>query len=127
MIIQNIAKDKYLRVVFGLSLLVLIFNFVFSILYVGDVKTPLIIHFDSFNGIDFLGGRADVFGILTAGIVIVILNILLADFLYNRDRFLSFIFAFASLALSILILIAVSVIISVNWYREYARIRARIS
>ena len=114
MFIPNIIKDKYLRVIFGLSLLVLIFNFVFAFLYLGDVKTPLIIHFDPFKGIDFLGGRTDVFGILTAGFVIVILNILLANFLYNRDRFLSFIFAFVSLTLSILILIVISVIISVN-------------
>jgi len=44
----------------------------------------------------------------------LLINAFLADFLYNRERFLSYIFGFAGLGLMILILIAVSVIISVN-------------
>ena len=111
---RKILKDKYLRAVFGLSFLILLFGFIFAYLQVWDITSPLIIHFDVYKGIDFLGNRFDVFGMLFTTLVMIAVNLWLANFLYYRERFLSFIFGFVSLGLTILILIAVSVIISVN-------------
>ncbi len=111
---RKILKDKYLRVVFGLSFLILLFSFIFAYLQIWDITSPLIIHFDVYKGIDFLGDRFDVFGILLTALAMVAVNFVLANFLYYRERFLSFVFGFCSLGLTILILIAVSVIISVN-------------
>lgn len=79
-----------------------------------EIKTPLIIHFDAFKGIDFLGDRFDVFNILIVALVIVLINFFLAEFIFDRQRFLSFVFAYISLAASALTLIAIAVIISVN-------------
>ncbi len=110
----NILKDKYLRAVFGLGLLILVVAFCFVYLKIIDVQTPLIIHFDAYKGIDFIGGKMDVFGILILALVIILINLFLADFLYQRERFLSYILGFGSLGLSVLILIAVAVIINVN-------------
>lgn len=109
-----IAKDKYLRAIFGISFIILIFIFLLALLKLGNVATPLIIHFDAYKGIDFLGGKAEVFGILISVFSMLLINAFLANFLYNRERFLSYILGFAGLGLMILILIAVSVIISVN-------------
>jgi len=111
---RKILKDKYLRAVFALSFLILLFGFIFAYLQVWDITSPLIIHFDVYKGIDFLGNRFDVFGILLTALVMIAVNLWLANFLYYRERFLSFVFGFVSLGLSILILIAISVIISVN-------------
>ena len=111
---SNIIKDKYLRVVAALSLLILILATLIFYSSLGSTTTPLIIHFDAYKGIDFLAGRAEAFGILLSALVMILINFFLADFLYSRERFLSYIFGFVSLELSILILIAISVIISVN-------------
>lgn len=114
MISYNIVKDKSLRLVFGLSFLILAFEFVFIYFKLIGANTPLVIHFDVYKGIDFIGGKMEVFGILFSFLAMLIVNFFLAEFLYYRERFLSHLFGFVGLGLSILILIAVSVIISVN-------------
>jgi len=111
---RSIIYDKYLRVVFGLSFFILFFAFIFGYVKLGNVSAPLIIHFDAYKGIDLLGDRASVIEILISATVMVLLNLFLADFLYRRERFLSYIFGFASLGLAALILIAIGVIVSVN-------------
>jgi hypothetical protein len=45
---------------------------------------------------------------------LLLMNFFLGYFLYNRHRFLSYIFVFVSLWVSVLILMAISVIISAN-------------
>lgn len=114
MLPTNIIKDKTLLTVFGLSFVILIFTLILALIMFGDITGPLVIHFDVYKGIDFFGGRTEVFGILWSGFAMLVINALLANFLYDRERFLSFLFAFVSLAFSILILIAAGVIISVN-------------
>lgn len=111
---RYILKDKYLRVVFGLSFLVLLVISCVAYLKIGESTGPLILHFDVYKGIDFLGGRMEAFGILVSALAMIFINLLLAESFYNRERFLSYIFGFVSLGLAILILIAVSVIIFVN-------------
>lgn len=111
---SNIRKDKYLRAVAGLSFFLLILASVIFYSGTGLSKGPLILHFDAYQGIDFLGNRSQVFQIILAVFVILLINFFLANFLYNRDRFLSYVFAFVSLEISILILILISVIIAVN-------------
>jgi hypothetical protein len=114
MVIPNIIRDRYLLVVFSASWFLLVLNLILVYLQLGDITTPLIIHFDVYKGIDFLGSRKDVFGILASGATMLLINLLLAEFFYRRERFLSYILTFLSLILSILILIATSVIVSVN-------------
>lgn len=111
---MKILKDKTLSAVFGMSFLILLAFSVFVFLKLSGGEASVIVHFDAYRGIDFFGKSSDVFGILASAAAIVFINALLADFIYNRERFLSYLFAFASLTVSVLILIAVSVIISIN-------------
>jgi len=114
MIFSNLIKDKYLRVIAIISFLILFLAAIIFYLALGSTTTPLIIHFDAYKGVDFLGSRWDVFGILLSTLVMILINLFLSNFLYNRERFLSYIFGFVSLLTSILILVAIGVIISVN-------------
>lgn len=111
---MNIFKDKYLRVVFVLSFLVLIFALAEIFLQLNKLSVPLIIHFDAYRGIDFLGGKMEIFGILISSFVTIFINFIIGNFFYNREKFISYGLGLASLGLSILILIAVSVIMSIN-------------
>ncbi|MDP3015004.1 MAG: hypothetical protein Q8N28_01145 [bacterium] len=124
MLLANIIKDKYLRVVGVLSVLVVFLAG--AVFYsqpeadplqaekLGQTTTPLIIRFEADKDIDFLAGRMEVLGILLSALTIILINFFLANFLYRRERFLSYIFSFASLVIAVLILIIISVIVSVN-------------
>lgn len=111
---HSLIKDKYLRIVAALSFFILLLAAIIFYLALGSTTTPLIIHFDAYKGIDFLGSRLDIFGILLSALAMILINLFLSNFLYNRERFLSYIFAFVGLLISILILIIISVIVNVN-------------
>lgn len=74
----------------------------------------LVIHFDSYQGINWFGNKWDVFGILGTGLFLGLVNYILVSVLYSYSRFLSLLFSFFTVFLMILILISVGVIISVN-------------
>lgn len=112
--IPKLVRDRYFSVAAGLSLVLLIVAAGLFYVQIGPSDKPMILHFDSYRGIDFLGNKAQVFKIILSALVLFLINFFLAAFLYNRERFLSYIFVFATLAISILILIAIGVIISVN-------------
>jgi len=109
-----IFKDKYLRVIFGLGLILILATAIIIVAKMGQLDSPFIIHFDFYRGIDLLGGLKEILVIPILALIIILINFGLTNFLYSRERFLSYIFAFISLWLAILILIAASVIISVN-------------
>ena len=101
-------------IIFGASFAVLLLAGIIAYIRFGEITTPLIIHFDAYQGIDFFGSRADVFNILIVAAVIFLINFILADFLFDRQRLLTYYFAFIGLAVAVLILINILVIISVN-------------
>ncbi|MBI2515214.1 hypothetical protein HYV91_03500 [Candidatus Wolfebacteria bacterium] len=114
MIPRNVIKDLKLLASFGAAIFALFLGFVFVYIHFADFNGLVIIHFDSREGIDFLGSVKDVFGILASAFIMIVVNLFLSNFLYYRERFLAYVFAFVSLALAILILIAISVIVSIN-------------
>lgn len=74
----------------------------------------LVIHFDSYRGIDWFGNKWDVFGILATGLFLGLVNFVLVGALHSYSRFLSLLLSFFTVFLMILILISVGVIISIN-------------
>ena len=109
-----ILKDKYIIWPFLLAGIFLVTGFSFAYIRLADVQNLLIIHFDSFRGIDFLGEKSDIWGILGVNLAVLIANSWLAYALYYRERFWSYIFSFSSVVFGLLILIAVFAIISIN-------------
>jgi len=79
-----------------------------------DHDALLILHFDTYRGIDFLGSKFDVFNIIYLGIGMTLLNYLLARGIFKRDRILGQILAGASAFFALLIFMAVLVIIGIN-------------
>lgn len=114
MVTPPIAKDKLIVFPFFAAAVFLAAGFSFTYVKLADLQNLLIIHFDSFRGIDFLGEKKDVFGILAVGLAMLAVNGLLANRLYSRDRFLSYLLSFSSAVAGLLILIAVVAIISIN-------------
>ncbi len=112
--VQHIFKDKNLRLVFSASAVILVITAIVGYFKFGSVVEKIIVHFDIFKGIDVLGNKADVLAIVIYGFIVSAINFFLADFIYERERFLSYIFLFATLFLSLLVLAVVSVMISKN-------------
>lgn len=111
---MSIFKDTYIKWSFIISLVLLAVGFALAYNAFKSNVHLLVVHFDAYRGIDFLGDKFDVFGILFSGLAINIINAVISVFLYRRERFLSHLFAFGSAFFSLLILIAVTVIISIN-------------
>ncbi len=86
----------------------------FAIYNFSGFRGLLIIHFDSFRGIDFLGDKGDVFKILGLGIIVLVINAVLAHEFYWKERFLSYVLSFGTAIFSLLILMAIIAIISIN-------------
>ena len=107
-------RDKFIIFPFVTSLAILIAGFLIAYSNLAEIQNLLIIHFDSFRGIDFLGDKNDVFGILGMGVVVLIINSFLANAFYWKERFLSYLLSFSTAVFSLLLLIAVLAIISIN-------------
>ncbi len=79
-----------------------------------NVKHLLIVHFDAFRGIDFLGSRRDVFGIVLTAFAASALNFLLAKTFQSRSRFLAAAIAYSTLVFAVFVLAAISMIVANN-------------
>ena len=96
------------------SLLFLVITFSIIFISLADLDHLLIIHFDSFGGIDFLGYRVDMYNILWFGLLVNLVNWFLVAAFYKQERFLSYLLGYFNVFFSLLILIAIAVIISIN-------------
>ncbi len=105
---------KLKRLLFLAAFVILVFALGIAYVQLADHDALLILHFDTYRGIDFLGSKFDVFNVLYVGVGMIILNYLIARGLSKRSMVLAQILAGASVLFSLLIFIAVLVIISVN-------------
>lgn len=110
----RILKDPFSRVgLFGsfgaiLAVLVLI---VFT---VGSLSVPVVLRFNDRQGVLLFGEQSQVFGIWFSFLALWVLNALLAEFLYFRERFLSHALVVLNGFLSLFLLVAVLTVIFVN-------------
>ncbi len=105
---------KLTHTLFAISAAILLITLGLAYIKLVEHDALIILHFDSYRGIDFFGSRADVFNIIFIGIGIGLLNYLLARVTAKRDELLPKLLAGASAFFSLLIFIAVAVIISIN-------------
>lgn len=108
------AQYSRLTFLFGIAVVILVIAFSFFYVRLADIEHLIIIHFESLQGVDFLGSKREVVGILMTSLVLNVINFLLAAFLYNRQRLLSYLISLMNIFISLLILLTIIVIISVN-------------
>lgn len=106
--------DLYIKIGFLGACAILIGAFVLAYANFGGTENLLVVHFDAYRGIDFLGSKADVFGIVGSSAAMLLINFWLAYIFYGRDRFFSYILTGVTVFLSLLILITILGIISIN-------------
>lgn len=75
---------------------------------------PFIAHYNIYFGQDILGSKLMLFQIPLAGLVILILNTVLAWILFEKARFFSWVLGVATLLMQLFILYGSAIIIFVN-------------
>jgi len=111
---MEIFKHRLLLVFLIITGLILILGALVIIGNVGSLPQQLILHFDSFHGIDLFGGYTDLWLVWVMGFVFAIINAVLAEEFFYKNRVLTYIFLGVDVVISLLTLIVVSTIISVS-------------
>ena len=112
--LSEFKKDNFLMYPFLASVVIILIAFIWAWFGLAKINNLLILHFDSYKGIDYLGNKSDVFSLTLFPLAVAIINFLLAKQIYYKERFLSYFLSFGSAIFSLLILITVFVIISIN-------------
>lgn len=112
-----IFKDRFFQIVFSLSLLINLALWVF--LYfkfypLKDAGDLLPLHYNIYFGIDFVGKWYKIFVMPLLGIFFILVNFILADIIYLRDRIVSYFLLGASAFIQILLLLASYMIVVIN-------------
>ncbi|MBI5732426.1 hypothetical protein HY967_00500 [Candidatus Jorgensenbacteria bacterium] len=109
-----ILQQKFTLITSIVALSTLIIGLGLILFKLSALSSPLIIHFDSFNGIDLFGEKTDVWGIWITGLVMFITNTVIANEFFYRLRPISYFLISANVILTILILVVISTIITIN-------------
>ncbi len=107
-------RDPFLRGVNIFSLLIVGLLYVLTRIKIGGLDHLLILHFDSFRGIDSLGTPLQARGFLFLGVLFFCLQCLLVPPLYRRYRLFAYLESFCTAFCLFLLLAGLLVIITVN-------------
>jgi len=75
---------------------------------------PIILHYNLFYGVDFLGDYEKIFLLPTVGLIVIILNSFLGHIFYQRERLASYILTLNDFLVQAILLISSYLIIRAN-------------
>ncbi len=107
-------KDKKIISAFGLSSLFVILSFVWIFIGLSGKNGPFIVSFDPAGNINLKGGVDMVYGIVTVGLVILIMNLILSKEIYLKEKTLSYILGITSFLISGLLFVLSFIIVATN-------------
>ncbi len=112
-----IFKDEFFRLLFLFSLAVNLFIWVFlylKFLPLQAMGETLPLHYNIYFGIDFIGRWYEIFIMPLVGIFFIIINFILADIIYLRDKITSYFLTGAGAFIQILLFLAAYSIVMIN-------------
>lgn len=109
-----IFREKILLVLIGISAALFVASLLLGVFRLNGLSYPIILHFDAFRGVDFVGNLTDFWSIWAGGIIIAAANLRLAGALFHRERFLSYLFVSVNVLIALLALIITGVVASAN-------------
>lgn len=107
-------KHKTLFALIIATFALFLFSFALILWNFNRLAPSIVLHFDSFHGVDAFGTRASLWGIWILGIVVCLVNGGLVYEFYHRERFLSYLFLGANVLIALFALIIIGVITSIN-------------
>ena len=107
-------KNLKISVLFGTSLALLAFAFIFVSIHFYGIDGSVILHFDSAGRADLVGEVSNVLNIIGIAATIIVLNWVLSQRLYLKDKIFAYVLASISLAVSLIALTVVYLISAIN-------------
>lgn len=112
-----VFKDKFFRIVFPLSILLNLI--IWAFLYLNfwplrETRGILPLHYNIYFGIDFVGEWYKIFIVPATGIFFIIINFLVADIVYLRDKVVSYFLAGAAIFIQMILGLAALAVIYLN-------------
>jgi hypothetical protein len=114
MILKPYWKDKIIVNIFLFSAFLNIFLWIFLFQNQKESDYPVILHYNLFFGVDYLGNYNEVFIIPVVGVVVIFVNSILGHFLYRRERLASYFLSFNMIVVQIFLLLAGYLIVRIN-------------
>lgn len=119
--LKNFLADDFFRnkIVIWLSIASFIVNVIEWIIlwiYIKPVDFPIIIHYNVYRGVDLMDSWQQVFTLPLVGIILFIINFLLALYFYRaKERIASYLLLIAILMLQLSFLVASISVIIINY------------
>ncbi|MFH1694666.1 MAG: hypothetical protein ABH880_02850 [Patescibacteria group bacterium] len=108
-------KDKFIIYTFGFSLFFLVASSLTAFLGFPTGMGDLILRFDNFHNEVVWAGEISIFyGILAVVIAMAIINLILANYVYEREKILAYIFGVGTTIITFLFLIATGSLSFIN-------------
>ncbi len=109
-----VFKSKVLWIPLGLTIALTAAGLIVGLVKISGLGYPVIIHFDQFHGVDFIGTATDFWGVWLGGLALLILNGILSEVFFRRERFLAYLFLSANALLALLMFIFAVVVAAAN-------------
>ena len=77
-------------------------------------ELPVILHYNLFFGVDYLGGYNEIYLIPAVGVIIIFINTILGYLLYERERLASYFLIFNIFIVQLFLLFASYLIVEIN-------------
>jgi hypothetical protein len=107
-------KDKQIMGILFLSALLNIFIWIFLLQNQKENAHPVILHYNLFFGVDYLGDYKNIYLIPLSGLIIIIVNSILGHLLYLKEKLASYFLVFIIFIIQVFLLIDSYLIIKIN-------------
>ncbi|MEA1937321.1 MAG: hypothetical protein U9N04_04395 [Patescibacteria group bacterium] len=107
-------KNKTIMSIFFSSCLVNIFLWIFLFKNQRNSELPIILHYNLFFGVDYLGSYNEIYLLPAVGATIIILNTILGCLLYERGKLASYFLVFNIFIVQLFLLLAGYLIVEIN-------------
>ncbi len=107
-------KDKQIMTILFLSVLLNIFIWIFLFQNQKENSYPIILHYNLFFGVDYLGNYEKVYLIPLSGLIVIIVNSILGHLLYLKEKLAVYFLVFIIFIIQVFLLINSYLIIRIN-------------
>lgn len=107
-------RDRFIIASFIISIMFLTFSFAVIPFSFWNFKDYIVLHYNIYFGISSLGSWAMLFLLPLSGLIVLIINSILAVILYLRRYLLTYFLSFATVFFNLIVLISVILIIYIN-------------
>jgi len=107
-------KDKQIMAILFLSVLLNILIWVFLIQNQKENSHPIILHYNLFFGVDYLGNYEKIYLIPLSGFIVIVVNSIIGHLLYLKEKLAVYFLVFIVFIIQVFLLIDSYLIIKIN-------------